>query len=150
MMHKIVVDEDVWSFLKRHAEPFEDSPNSVLRRLLLTKDHKSIYPRTTSDANSELPDFHSGVPLALQQILEVAYAVKRLGYTRTDATHLVASKRSIAPQTVIDKYCRQLNKKAFEIDSLLDQHFDEFEALVVDSFTDHRDTIHDVLGELRE
>lgn len=29
------VDDQVWEFLKKHAEPFEDTPNEVLRRLLL-------------------------------------------------------------------------------------------------------------------
>jgi hypothetical protein len=34
-MPKIEVDDDIFKFLKKHAEPFEDTPNSVLRRLLL-------------------------------------------------------------------------------------------------------------------
>lgn len=150
MMHKIEVDEDVWIFMKKHAEPFEDSPNSVLRRLLLANDYKSICPRNVPKIDNELPVFPSGVPLALQQILEVAYAVKKLGYTRNNATNLVAKKRGIAPQTVIDKYCRQLNKKAFEIDNLLDQNFNKFKALVENSFINHRDIIHNFLEEFRE
>jgi hypothetical protein len=34
-MKKIEIDEDIFIFLKEHAEPLTDSPNSVLRRLLL-------------------------------------------------------------------------------------------------------------------
>ncbi len=34
-MPEIEVDDDVLKFLKKHAEPFQDTPNSVLRRLLL-------------------------------------------------------------------------------------------------------------------
>ena len=34
-MREIKVDDDVFKFLKKHAEPFNDTPNSVLRRLLL-------------------------------------------------------------------------------------------------------------------
>lgn len=34
-MHTIEVDDDVMNALKKKAEPFIDSPNSVLRRLLL-------------------------------------------------------------------------------------------------------------------
>jgi negative regulator of replication initiation len=34
MMPTIRIDNDVWNHLKRKAEPFEDTPNSVLRRLL--------------------------------------------------------------------------------------------------------------------
>ena len=30
--HRIEVDEKVWNYLKSKAEPFEDTPNSVLRR----------------------------------------------------------------------------------------------------------------------
>jgi hypothetical protein len=36
-MHKIEIDDEVYDFLKRQAEPFRDTPNSVLRRLLLKK-----------------------------------------------------------------------------------------------------------------
>ncbi|OGM18240.1 hypothetical protein A2V61_02330 [Candidatus Woesebacteria bacterium RBG_19FT_COMBO_47_8] len=34
-MKKIEIDEDIFRFLREHAEPLTDSPNSVLRRLLL-------------------------------------------------------------------------------------------------------------------
>lgn len=34
MMPTIRIDNDVWNSLKKKAEPFEDTPNSVLRRLL--------------------------------------------------------------------------------------------------------------------
>lgn len=32
-MPTIRIDDEVWAWLKRHAQPFEDTPNSVLRRL---------------------------------------------------------------------------------------------------------------------
>src|SRR5688500_10740138 len=32
-MPVVPVDDDVWGWLKSHATPFEDTPNSVLRRL---------------------------------------------------------------------------------------------------------------------
>ena len=35
MMPTIRVDDEIWAFLKKHAEPFEDTPNDVLKRLLL-------------------------------------------------------------------------------------------------------------------
>jgi hypothetical protein len=34
-MPEITVDDEVFKFLKKHAEPFDDTPNSVLRRFLL-------------------------------------------------------------------------------------------------------------------
>ena len=33
-MYQIDVDEEVYNFLKQHAEPFKDTPNSVLRQFL--------------------------------------------------------------------------------------------------------------------
>jgi len=120
MMRKIEVDEDVWSFLKKNAEPFEDTPNSVLRRLLFGND------------------------------LEVTYLVKKQGYTRSEATNLVAKRRGIAPQTVIDKYCRQLNKKAFEIDRLLEQDIGGFKSLVERTFVKHNKVIADLFETIKE
>lgn len=32
-MPTVRVDDEVWQWLKRHARPFEDTPNSVLRRI---------------------------------------------------------------------------------------------------------------------
>lgn len=41
MMHEIEVDE-LFEFLQRGAEPFEDSPNSVIRRLLFLEDREDF------------------------------------------------------------------------------------------------------------
>ncbi len=38
MMPTIRIDDDVWEFLQKQARPFVDSPNDVLRRLLLAPD----------------------------------------------------------------------------------------------------------------
>lgn len=81
------------------------------------------------------------LPLALSQTLEVIYGVRKLGLSRIQATNRVAQKREVAPQTIIDKYCRQLNKHADEIDRLLDPHnLGEFQSLLekkFDSYVDH-------------
>jgi negative regulator of replication initiation len=141
MMHSIEVDDDVFTFLQNHAEPLKDDANSVLRRLLLGAETK---PRITSSSTAvEIPRLPSGVPAALEQILEVTYLVKKLGYTRKKATNLVAKKRDIAPQTVIDKYCRQLNKQAFEIDRLLEHDLEGFKLLLKKVFVNHHDVIED-------
>ncbi|MCH8536061.1 MAG: hypothetical protein LAT51_13405 [Flavobacteriaceae bacterium] len=39
-MKKIDVDDQVFSFLQKQAIPFEDTPNTVLRRLLFEKENK--------------------------------------------------------------------------------------------------------------
>lgn len=141
MLHKIEIDDDVLNVLKTNAEPFIDmTPNSVLRRLLVsnrTKQKRSI----DSVAKHDTPAIESGAPEALQQILEVIYLVKKTGYTRVDATKKVAQSRGIAPQTVIDKYCRQLNKKVFEIDKLLDHDLDMLQSLLKKRFIHHHDVI---------
>lgn len=41
-MQTIEVDEEIYTFLQDNAKPFIDSPNSVLRRLLLLKPEDSI------------------------------------------------------------------------------------------------------------
>jgi hypothetical protein len=138
----IEVDEDVWKFLKAKAEPFEDTPNSVLRRLLLNgKGEVIVKPML------EIPAIPRRSPEALRQILEVVYYVRSAGYTRTGATNFVAKKRQIAPQTVLDKYCRQLGKRADEVDSLLEQeHLKELETLLIGRFPNDADVIEQFLG----
>ena len=145
--YEITVDEDVWNFLKSHAIPLEDTPNSVLKKFLLGYSGGLSAKKTSQ--HEDFPTFPVGVPKALAQILEVIYLVKKRGYTRTDATNKVADKRLKAPQTIIDKYCRQLNKKAFEIDRLLeDKNLDEFKSLLERKFFDHRAVIKDVFASL--
>jgi len=120
--YQIEVDEEVYSFLKDKAEPFLDTPNDVLRRVLLGKPrvshHGESAPRT-SECN--LPPIPGGTPMALEQILQVLYLIRNCNYSRGDATKSVANQHNVAPQTVLDKYCRQLNITAAEFDKFLDQ-----------------------------
>src|SRR5208337_1098086 len=134
--YEITVDEEIWNFLKSHAIPFEDTPNSVLRNFLLGISGGPSQKKP--QGHEDFPTFSVAVPKALAEILEVIYLVKKGGYTRTGATNKVAKERARAPQTVIDKYCRQLNKKAFEIDHLLeDDKLDEFKSLLERKFINH-------------
>jgi len=83
-----------------------------------------------------------GLPKSLSQILEVVYEMEVNGYTRTQATNRVAKKRGTAPQTITDKYCRQLGKRAHEIDELLTEpNFGSFKDLLTSKFTAHRGII---------
>ena len=131
--HEIEIDDDVWNHLKQFAEPFVDTPNSVLRRLL--------FDEAAEVKSSEEPfaviDI-KGLPIALSQIFEVLYEIEINGYSRTEATNRVADKRGTAPQTIIDKYCRQLNKRAYEIDRLFNEPgYTEFKNLLKNKFTLH-------------
>jgi len=58
MMPTIRVDDEIWSFLKKHAEPFEDTPNDVLKRLLLdsTPPTKPSPARAFSTIGSSAPE----------------------------------------------------------------------------------------------
>jgi hypothetical protein len=85
----------------------------------------------------------------LAQILEVIYEVKKTGRNRREATNLVAQRRNTAPQTVIDKYCRQLGKRAYEIDRLLeDESLREFRSLLEKKFVNHPELITSFFASL--
>ena len=117
-MHTIEIDENIWSYLQKHAEPFVDTPNSVLNRILF---NTSKIP-SPEDRMPEIPTVSiQGIPKSLAQILEVVYEMEINGYSRTEATKRVAHKRGTSPQTITDKYCRQIGKKAHEIDQLLSE-----------------------------
>lgn len=147
--HKIEIDDEVWGFLKKLAEPFEDTPNSVLRRVLLTKPNKPLTEPIESVAETEILKFSKGIPKALSQFLEVIYRVRKMGQDRKEATRNVAKKEGVFYQTIIDKYCRQLGKKAFEIERLLEpDKLQELQLLLEKKFSSHRDVIRQFLKSL--
>ena len=134
--YSIRIDADVWHHLQDHAEPFVDTPNTVLKRLLFGE--KELNEKTP--AALSIPSVNiQGLPKSLAQILEVVYEMEVNGYSRTQATNRVAKKRGTAPQTITDKYCRQLGQKAQEIDELLaDPGYAGFKDLLVSKYSDHR------------
>jgi hypothetical protein len=148
--YRIDVDQEIFHFLKKHAEPFEDTPNSVLRRFLFGNDRKREEHRNETGARSNLPDFPQSVPRALAQVLEVVYGFHKLGLSRKEATKMEALKRDYDYQTIIDKYCRQLGKRAFEVDQLLEpENITEFQSLLEEKFPNHRDTTREFFDSLR-
>jgi negative regulator of replication initiation len=138
-MYTIEIDENVWSYLQKHAEPFVDTPNSVLNRILpgTSKDPPQ------KDGVSKIPAVSvQGTPKSLAQILEVVYEMKINGYSRTEATKRVAHKRGTSPQTITDKYCRQIGKKAHEIDQLLSEPgYETFKKILKSKFGAHQQVI---------
>ncbi len=114
MNRKIDVDNEVFEFLKKNAEPFIDTPNSVLRKLLF----KNKYSRENEILKNQL-SFPLDMPAKLIHTLEVIYFIKIRSQSRNEATYSVAKKYGVAYQTIVDKYCRQLNKTAYDIDMLL-------------------------------
>ena len=138
-MYSIKIDEKIWRLLQQDAEPFVDTPNSVLNRILFPKEAR----QEETDPSISIPAVKvKGLPKSLSQILEVVYEMLVNGYTRTQATNRVAKKRGTAPQTITDKYCRQLGKRAHEIDELLTEpKLTRFKDLLTSKFTAHRGII---------
>ncbi len=50
MVPTIRVDDEVWSWLKQHARPLEDTPNSVLRRIAGLGTHSDDEGKNTGSA----------------------------------------------------------------------------------------------------
>ncbi len=134
--HSIEIDDGIWHHLQLHAEPFIDTPNSVLNRLLFGEKEK----KKEASSVFSIPSISiQGLPKSLAQVLEVVYEMEVNGYGRTEATNRVAKKRGTAPQTVTDKYCRQLGKRAHEIDALLTEPgYSGFRDLIASKYSDHR------------
>ena len=125
--HQVEVDEDVFQFVKKNAEPLVDNFNSVLRRLLPLRDTQlqknkvlGINPPPSGTTKDRLLT-DKRLPQALRHILEVALLVRGGAYTRTMATQYVARQYNVFPQTILDKYCRQLNLTAAQFDRLLEE-----------------------------
>ena len=76
--YSIEIDERVWSYLQKHAEPFVDTPNTVLNRLLLGTSKDANEPRAVS-AGPAISI--KGAPKSLSQTLEVIYEMKINGYS---------------------------------------------------------------------
>ena len=138
-MHEIEIDDRVWQHLQKNAEPFVDSPNSVLNRLLFDEsDRMSAEKSAFSIPSVKI----QGLPKSLTQILEVVYEMEVNGYSRIQATNRVAKKRGTAPQTITDKYCRQLGKRAHEIDKLMaEPGLQSFKELLTNKFSDEKEII---------
>jgi len=137
--YTIEIDEKIWTYLQKHAEPFVDTPNSVLLKLLLGE----VDAESPAEPALKIPSVSvKGSPKSLAQIFEVVYEMEVNGYSRTQATNRVAKKRGTAPQTITDKYCRQLNKRAHEIDELLGEPgYGQFRELLKSKFMDHQQVI---------
>ena len=148
-MHTIEVDDDVFAFLRSRAEPFTDSPNSVLRRTLgiaaaTVPGRRPQYPRLQVVASG------LGLPVALQHILEVVEEVRRTGKPRVAATLDVARRHRVTRETVADKYGRQLGLSTNGFDMMLGEPgLGALERLLVSKFPEHAAEVRERLAPLR-
>lgn len=142
--HIIEVDDIIMDYLKKNAEPFSDTPNSVLHRMLF-RDKKIV-----EVSNFQSNRSNNRLPMALTQTLDVIHEVINNGLSRQDATRLVAERNGTTNQTIIDKYCRQLGKTASEIDRLLQESgLNSFQTILKIKFPKHKDTIDSFFNNLR-
>ncbi len=154
----IEVDDEVFGYLQSKATALVDTPNTVLRRELLGRGERTatsraptgVPPSPRLTVASGLPSMPFGTPAALQQILWVVYLVKKNGRPRSDATAHVARFARVTPQTVSDKYGRQLGLTADRFDLLLQEpSLSQVEQLLKDKFRGHADMIERFLRSLR-
>lgn len=147
--HQVKVDNDVFEYVKKHAEPLVDDFNSALKKLL------QIYPTGELEApllvqekkaHYSIKEIPAGTPQALVQILKVAQLVFN-GQARNQATQSVAREHNVTPQTVIDKYTRQLKISASRFDWLLAQPDRiELRNLLKKIFPNFSSTVEEILG----
>lgn len=151
--HQVEVDDDIFEFVKAHAEPLVDTFNSTLRRLLplsavrAEKDQRVQTEAPSSGIGAGLPPVAESLPQALKHIFEVVRLVLGGAYTRTTATQYVARQYRVFPQTILDKYCRQLNLTAPQFDKLLEEPgLQELRKKLKAKFPNHSKAIDEVLG----
>ena len=149
--HPVEVDEEVFAYVQQRAEPLIDDFNSTIKRLLgITGKHKRVKPTVTTNQPTPFPGLNlpREAPQSLRHILEVAYLVSKQGESRTDATRSVAKMHRVTPQTVLDKYCRQLNLTAAEFDRLLyEPDLKSLRKMLKTKFYDYNALIDDVLSK---
>lgn len=100
MEHTIQVDDEVYRHLHCNAVPFSETPNDVLRRLLLESPE-------LKEGTDEIHLAPPGSSKGLAQVVQVAVLMRK-GVSRTEATKVVARQNEVRVQTVIHKYTRQL------------------------------------------
>ena len=139
-MRSIEIDEEVFEFLKHHAEPLTDKPNDVLRRLLLSKGDTRL-------SIGNLPEIPAGTPKSLEQVLVVSWMTLKTPSNRVQAVQTVADINGISFQTVTDKCCRQLGLSSNEFDELLAQpHRTQLRIILKKKFPKKAELIDLMLG----
>ena len=151
--YTLEVDETIWNYLQKHAEPLTDTANSVLHKLLFgTSAHARLDTSSRPRKNSlGKQPILTGIPKALEQILDVVKEVVKIGRSRPDATKVVAKRHGDRkPQTILDKYCRQLGMKAYDFDKLLmEPGLHTLTRVLKERFPRHQDQIDSFLDSLQ-
>ena len=150
----IEIDKEIFNLLQSMATPFVDTPNDVLRRLLLNSPKNSNYEASAVSVikpNQTLPALPGDTPKALEHTLQVAYLVKFGKMSRSKATHRIANIHGVAPQTIIDKYCRQLELTAYKFDQLLqEEELTSLKELLHKKFSNYYKVVNEYLAPKSE
>ena len=134
-MYTIEIDETIWRLLQKHAEPLVDTPNSVLHKLFVQV--IGAKPRERKEAVE-----FKGLPKSLSQIFDVLYEMEKNGYSRVEATNIVARKRGTASTTIMDKYCRYLGLTAQKVDELFKEPgYLTYKDMLKEKYSDYNEPI---------
>ncbi len=144
---QIEIDQEIYDYLLKHSESFQDTPNSVIRRLLLRTHNMKTKNSKFKNQKIYLLQHPSHIPSALTQILDLVYLIKKFKISRREATNIIAENRNVYPQTIIDKYCRQLNLKANQVDKILGTDMEEFYKIIMRKFFSHKSYINTFITE---
>ena len=143
-LRTIEIDDEVYAYLQGKARAFEDSPNAVLRRELLSgRPGRKPQASTFGDAGAGEPSaLGSRMPSALAQVLEVM-ELCRLGSSLNDATVRTGKELGITRQSVQDKYTRQLGLTTPRFTTLLGSKDGRYELqrMLVSRFPRNADSI---------
>jgi hypothetical protein len=156
-MHDITIDNEVLDFLKSKAVPFEDTPNSVLRRLLLeqksSESDSSDQIESTDSAKDEdrkisldeapVPDtqIEDYLPRSLKQTLQMIDLVKNRNISRVEATKYLANHFGVKIPTITGKFTRQLSMSSYQVDALLSKDPDNFKDVLIEHYPNFEDEI---------
>ena len=138
--YSVNIDEDVYNSLNNKCTFIDNTPNKVLRKLLLpNKESKQVVTKISSN----LPTLPISIEMSLRQTLNIIHLVLNKGYSRVDAKNILAKKFSVTPETIHDKYTRILGKSSYEIDRMLNtKDVDGLMATIINRFP-HESTLVD-------
>lgn len=120
----IRISQPIYERLQSIAEPFTDTPASVIEKLLDVYDQQSTAkpkaPETSGVASPITEEMPDEIPDTLNQVLRVSDLVWNRGKTYNEAVVLVSKQINVEPNTVRDKCTRLISIKGkIKIDTAL-------------------------------
>ncbi len=107
----IRISPKAYNRLQALAEPFTDTPASVIERLLDLHENKQKVSETSFETSKTTSDKLKNLPDTLDQVLKVCLLVWDKGKTYQEAVTIVSRLVDIEPNTVRDKCTRLISIK---------------------------------------